>query len=333
MRPSLLAAAGACLLALSLATGGLGVTASDFTSSATSSGNTFTAAAAVNAPPTVSAAVAGKASGGATGAIRQGATYYVYANAADDSGVSSVKANVSSFDSGQTAVPLAAGTYIAGGVSYRFRSALLTANTTLGAGTKSFTITAYDSASKTGTLTSSVTVDNTAPAASAISTTNGPGGVAGQPGPGDTLTLAYSESVENDSILDGWDGTATGVQVLVADGNAHNSDTVQVFAADATPANPVTLPLGIVDLSRSDVVDGGYVVFGASGGGTPSTMVRSGNAVVITLGTPVGLGGTVGTAASFATERWTPNAAVTDLAGNATVTSTITASGPSHKPF
>ena len=68
---------------------------------------------------------------------------------------------------GQTAVPLVAGTYSADGVSYGYRSAQLTAKATLAAGPLAFSVTATDQASGSTTTGFSVTGDNTVPSASA----------------------------------------------------------------------------------------------------------------------------------------------------------------------
>jgi hypothetical protein len=73
------------------------------------------------------------------GFLAQGAQYYVYANAVGEpggSGIATVTANVSVLTTGQTAVPLVAGSYTVGGVTYGYRSAALTANGTIAAGNK-----------------------------------------------------------------------------------------------------------------------------------------------------------------------------------------------------
>jgi hypothetical protein len=61
-----------------------------------------------NTAPAVARATATRSDGGGTaGQIRQGSGYYVYAQATDaGSGVATVTANVSSFDTGVTAASL-----------------------------------------------------------------------------------------------------------------------------------------------------------------------------------------------------------------------------------
>ena len=76
----------------------------------------------------MSAAIIGKTAGGVTGYLKQAGTYYVYAQVTDAvSSVSTVTANVSTVTTGSTAVAMTAGSYSAGGGSYNYRSALLTA--------------------------------------------------------------------------------------------------------------------------------------------------------------------------------------------------------------
>src|SRR5581483_7312297 len=127
-------------------------------------------------PPSVRATVVAKQTGYRAGAIKQGGTYYVYANVADSgnppSGVSTVKADVSAITTGATAVSLTAGSYSINGVSYGYRSAALTANGTL-SGTKNYTITSTDVLTHAQTQSGySVAVDNTPPTATDIQTTN-----------------------------------------------------------------------------------------------------------------------------------------------------------------
>lgn len=119
----------------------------------------------------------------AAGWIRKSGAYYVYANAADTaSGVYTVKANVSSLTSGQTALALSACTTgcTVGGVTYAYKSASKTAASTLPAGVNTYTLTLVDKANNSMTSSSyNVNADNTAPvfgsAALATVVTNVPG--------------------------------------------------------------------------------------------------------------------------------------------------------------
>lgn len=120
-----------------------------------------------NTGPTVSGVAIANTTTNAAGWLRKSGAYIVYANATDQSGVTSVKANVSTITSGQTALALSACTTscTVGGVTYGYKSASKTAASTLAAGAVSFTVTATDGVSNTTTANGSATADNTAPTA------------------------------------------------------------------------------------------------------------------------------------------------------------------------
>ncbi|HMJ01765.1 MAG TPA: hypothetical protein VK506_02420 [Conexibacter sp.] len=329
-RLSLLAAAGACLLALALAGSAVPWTTSSFTASVTNAGNSF-AAAAVNTAPDVTAAAIGKSSGGAVGSVRRSGTFYVYANATDDRGVSMLRATLTNLTGSSTAVTLSAGSWRAGGVSYGWRSAALTASSSLSNGAKSFTVTATDAAGLTDTFTGSVTADSTSPSARSIATTNKAGGIAGRAEQGDTAVVAFTEAIDSDSLVDGWDGTALDVQVAIVDGGGSSNDLLRVYDEDTLDPDGY-LPIGTIDLRRSDfVMSGSPAVFGlATASGTASRIVLSGATLTITLGS-LDLGSS-NTSSGNAVERYTPVSTITDVAGNASGTSTVSASG-SHRAF
>ena len=302
-----------------------GVAYAIFTRSRTVPSNAFTTAADWTAP--TASSVIGKTTGYTTGFIKQGGTYYVYAQVTDNGnppgGVSTVTANVSTITTGQTAVSLTAGSYSAGGVSYNYRSASLTANASLSAGTYTYSITSTDVGGHSGTQSGfSVTVDNTAPSASDIQTANN-GSIVGRAQQNDTVTYTFSEPMEPDTILAGWTGASTSVVVHLTNGLLVLDDTMTIYnAADTTQ-----LPLGSVDLGRADYV-GGDRTFGASG--TASTMVMSGSTITITLGTQSGAATTAG---GNGTMTWSPSSTPTDDAGNACSTSNRNETGASDKEF
>jgi hypothetical protein len=297
-------------------------------------GNSITAAPDFVAPAITAVAI-GKVEGGVTGYVRKGGRFFVYANVSADtgspaSGLSTVKANAGEFGAG-AAVPLTAGSYTAGGVSYNYRSAELT--DVLQTGTRGFTVTATDLAGNAGTLEGSATADTTPPAATDIQTANH-GTTVGRPEEKDTVTYTFSEPIEPQSILAGWNGSATGVVVRVADngllGLSTGNDELLVYNA----ANSIQLPLGTVNLGRGDYVAGllgGYITFGASG--TASTMTMSGNTITITLGTLVGVLVGPTTAAGTGTMTWTPVSTPYDRAANAASTTAVAESGSADKDF
>jgi hypothetical protein len=119
--------------------------------------------------PTVSGVAIANTTTSTPGLIKKSGAYIVYANASDGAGIASVKANVSTITSGQTALTLSAcaSACTVGGVTYGYKSASKTAGSTLAAGSVAFTVTATDGVSNATTANGSVTVDNTAPTLSA----------------------------------------------------------------------------------------------------------------------------------------------------------------------
>ncbi|HVL54600.1 MAG TPA: hypothetical protein VM344_10125 [Vitreimonas sp.] len=269
--------------------------------------------------PSVTGTVVSKSTPYLPGYIRQGGTYHVYANVTDDgctpSGVATVRANVGTVTTGETAVSLAPGAFSIGGASYGYRTESITANATLAEGASTYSLTAEDAAGNAGTQSGfSVIVDNTSPAGADVQTTNG-GSTVGSPELGDTVTLTFSEVIDPHSVLAGWTGQTTDVVARITNGLTMDVLTIR------NAANTVQIPLGSISLGG-----GGYVSatrdFGATG--TASTMVQSGNAITITLGTA---SGTVGTDLLPDEMVWTPSSTATDSAGNACRTSLTLESG------
>jgi len=302
----------------------IGQTFGVYTSTTSNSGNNFAAATDYRAP-TQNRSVIAKSAGGTPGFIKQGGTYFVYADLIDTgspaSGISSVTSDSSSVTTGATATALSSGGFSENGVSYSHRTASLTANATLAAGTYTYTVTGTDAAGNTSTSSYTVTVDNTAPGGSDIQTANG-GATAGRPDQNDTITYTFSEPIDPNSILAGWTGSATSVVVRVNNGGLGN-DTVTVFNS----ANTTQLPLGSVNLARIDYTTAN-ITFGATG--TASTMTQSGNSITVKLGTQSAAGTT---ALGTGTMIWTPSATATDRAGNAESTANVTETGAADKDF
>ncbi len=274
--------------------------------------------------PTIAAAVIQKQEGGAASYVRAGGGYRVYASVQDPapyaSGVASVTADVSALTAGQTAVPLTStgGPWVVDGVSYDYRSALLTADAGLPEGSLAFSIAATDAAGNGATQGGfSATVDNTLPSASDVQTANASGGTVGRAETGDTIAFTFSEPIEPGSVLAGWDGTATTVTVRLV--NNGGGDRIQVRNA----ANTLTLPFGTVNLGRTDYTN-------ATRSFTGSTMVMSGSTITVTLGAP---SGAVTTAAGVGTIAWTPVSTPYDRAANALLTTAVTEGGPADPEF
>jgi hypothetical protein len=269
--------------------------------------------------PTVGSATIGKAAGGSAGFLAQGGSYYVYANLSDATGVASATANVATVTTGTTATTLTAGSYTAGGVTYGWRSGLLTASTPLAEGSKTFSVTGTDAVGHAGTVTGfTVTIDDTAPTAADIQTSNVAGGTAGKAETGDTVAFTFSEPVEPATVLAGWAGSATAVTLRLNQQNGTPGDRLQVWDA----ANTTQLPFGTIRLF------GDYVAADVSF--TGSTMAMSGSTITITLGTA---SGATSTFAGTGTVSWGPTASITDRAGNACATTQASESGVADREF
>jgi hypothetical protein len=284
--------------------------------------------------PTASASAIGRSGAYFTGFIKQGASYYVYANVTDSgiptSGIASVTADVHTITSGSTAVALTAGTYSAGGTAYNYRSAALTAATSLAAGSDAYTVTSTDNAGNSGTQNYTTTIDNTAPTAVDVQSTNVSGGTVGHVEQGDTLKLTYSGAIDPYSILAGWTGATTNVQIALVDGGGTASDLIYVYT---TASSPTQIPVGIITLNTSgNVTTGGgnYIVYGATGTGTPSTMTLNGSVITLVFGLGNAQSATSTTAAAMS---WAPSTTATDIAGNANTATAATQSGTVHVNF
>jgi hypothetical protein len=277
-----------------------------------------------NTAPTVSSSAIAKSSGTGlylSGKIKQGGTYYVYANASDaNSGLATVTANVNNITTGQTSVTLTAGSYSVNGTSYNYRSAALTANGTLSEGAKTYSVTATDNdANSTTNSTFSVTVDNTAPTANTttkVAATNQTGTVS-KPDVGDKIVYTYSEQIDPESILAGWTGASTNVTVRLNNNtacpsSANANDNITIF----NTGNTAQLPLGCIDLATTSFVTAN-VTIGQSGSTTLSTMSQSGAAITDTLGSTTG---TVTQVTGTRNMVWWPSASAFDAAGNAETT-------------
>ncbi|MDP9343878.1 MAG: hypothetical protein M3Q23_17670 [Actinomycetota bacterium] len=280
--------------------------------------------------PSVSASViarSGICSPGTAGFIRANGAYFLYANVSDGSGsgVQTVTANVSNVTTGQTAVSLTSsgGPFSVGGVSYTYRSSSLTANSSLSTGSQTYTITATDNlGTSSGAQSGSVTVDNQAPSASDIQTTNVSGGTAGHAEAGDKIIFTFSENMEPCSISSSWDGTGSvTVTVRMNKGTGSSDDTVQVYDS----GNSSQLPFGTVDLG----VQQGYAT--ANRTFPSSTMTMSGAVITITLGTASGSTGTISSGTT--TMTWNPSSSAIDRAGGTMSTTARAETGTGDLDF
>ena len=154
----LVAAVSALVIALG---GGAGVAWAAFSAVTHNKASAFSVVADT-AAPTVARATIMPAGGSSPGAVRQGQGYHVYVEASDDvSGVAEVTVDAGAFDAGQVAAALskAGGPWTVDGKTYAYRSALLTADSPLGAGSSvPYVVRATDHAANTGQETFSAVV-------------------------------------------------------------------------------------------------------------------------------------------------------------------------------
>jgi len=298
-----LVALAACLLAV-------GFSAASFTE--TKENPQTVSAVADFVAPTASASVIAQTAGGIPGYVKAKAAYYVYANITESgspaSGVASVTADVSAITSKQTAAPLVAGSYSAGGVSYNYRSAELKTNNSLVTEETDYTLALADSAKNAASQSFPVTT-YAAFKGEEFEASNTSGGTAGKPEKGDTVSFEFNNAPEAKTIVSGWTGSGTkSVTVSLTDGSSNDSLAV----SGAT--------IGSVAL-KGDFTTGTSSFSG-------STISLSGTTVTIVLGTA---SGTVKTDSDSSKAVWTPSSSNLDLAGSACSTSNVT--GESKKQF
>nr|WP_264010167.1 cadherin-like domain-containing protein [Mycolicibacterium flavescens] len=206
-----------------------------------------------------------------------------------------------------------------------------------GPGTASFTYTVSDGSATSNTATVSFTiVDNVAPTPVTVQATNGSGGTVSRLDQGDTIVYTFSEPIDPNTIMAGWNGSATTVTVRAYEGDLVLGllapDSLQVYNA----ANNQELNLGTVSLGRTDYVNSLLgVLLGNHLRFSNSTMVMTGNTITVTIGadyTPVGVISR-GTAGGTGTLTWTPSSGVTDSAGNPLASGPVTESGPADRDF
>jgi hypothetical protein len=247
------------------------------------------------------------------GYVHQGGQIYMYADVRDPAGVKSVTADISSVGmaSGTSlysnaTIPMDGDPTVSSWWYHDWR-----ARTTVAEGTYPWSVTMTDQLGNTSTQSSTVIVDNTPAKATDVQTANGAGGTVGKPEQGDSITYSLSEMVNRFVASDGGD------DVVVRIDNSGTNDILRVYNAQNSYLSPAW---GSVALGK-DYVSANRT-FGATG--TKSRMVRNGNNVTITLGTP---SGTTNKVTSAAKMTWTPGNFACDRAGNKSLTTPATETG------
>lgn len=181
---------------------------------------------------------------------------------------------------------------------------------------------AYDVAGNTATTTpiARTVRDTVRPTGTTVATRNAGGGTAGTMGTGDAIVLRWSEPMALGTLLTGLNAdtpTALAVRVTNPALGLGGEDTVSFVASGSGP----TPALGTIGLGSSSWLGflSSSVTYSATAVGRTVDGVTE---VTVTLG-----GRTAGSAtptnASPVVLTWTPAAAGTDLAGNATTTTTV----------
>jgi chitinase len=178
-------------------------------------------------------------------------------------------------------------------------------------GTYSIRVVTVDNAGvRTTSSPSQITIDNVAPAGSALATGNV--GTAGLLGAGDWVRLTWTEPIAPASVMAGWDGSSVAMRVLVR--NVGVADEMDFATTGGTRLN---LVLGASDLELGADFVSADAEFDA-------TMARSGTSITVTLGAL--LSGTV-TQAGAGTMTWRPSSAATDGAGRPSATAMVSEPG------
>ncbi|MET1133599.1 MAG: Ig-like domain-containing protein [Aeromicrobium sp.] len=180
-----------------------------------------------------------------------------------------------------------------------------------------------------------VPVDNSPLAGADVQTANGSGSTAGLVGANDTITFTYTAQVNPASVMAGWNGSATTVQVRLRDGNVsalmrgNKGDTLDVLHGSTV------LGLGSVNLKGDYVRLLRTVSLNATM--TASTTTVNGlerTVVTLKLGTfATGKAGDLRSNTTAAAMVWTPSNAATDMSGSRCSTANVTESGTADKDF
>jgi hypothetical protein len=293
-----------------------------FSATTTNGGDRFVAAPDWE-PPNVTRTVIAKTVGYLTGMIGPGSQFYVYAQIDDGgnpaAGVGNATADVSAFSIGGASVAMNAGAFSAGGVLYNYRSAARTAIAQMANGTRTYSLTMADLALPVHSQTQSgftVLVDGMGPAPIDMTSANRPGGTIGRAEQGDSITYTWSEPIDPESLVPGWDGgSPTTVTVRLANNGA--GDQVRIRGS-----NGGNLNFGTVFLQQNYVSGAGEF--------DDSTIRMLGNTVTIVLGTQ---SGTTRLVAIATPTTWQASTGAFDAAGNACSNATITGSGSPRIDF
>lgn len=190
-------------------------------------------------------------------------------------------------------------------------------------GTINYSATGTDPA---GNVSAAGTANNTkealAPSVTGVQLNDGPAsnGGKGKIGPGDFVTLTFSEALSASTICSGWtDNTTTQTQ------NADNLVTVSVSATNVltvSSSSGCALNVGTVALSGSYYGSGTLTYKGAGGNASALQWNPNNRTLTITLGA-LASGSPSNGAQSAAPASYTPASGLTDIAGKGLATTTV----------
>jgi hypothetical protein len=178
---------------------------------------------------------------------------------------------------------------------------------------------AADAAGNTTTASNTpfagLTIENTKPAAQSIATSNVSGGTRGKIDQGDTVTFTYTQAMDPGSIMAGWTGASTPVQIHVAY-NKNRANQLTIWTAGGSAQLGLANPLGL---------GGNYV--GSGGAILNGTITQNGASVTVTIGALLS-GSLSANAVTKGTLTWIPSSSATNLAGVKCTTTGVSATGP-----
>ena len=181
-----------------------------------------------------------------------------------------------------------------------------------------YTLTGTDNVSNAASVVTTVKVDTTVPTVTSVQLKNN--GTAGRVEPNDQIIIQFSEQMAVSSFCPGQWSTDTndqassgnGVTITITDGTGGTNDSLTVTWSSCTGG----LRFGTINLGSNAYISGGSVTFSGTGTGSRSTIdwTAATRTLTVKLGDQGGSGTTAVVASSNAT--YTPNASITDSAGN-----------------
>ena len=141
------------------------------------------------------------------------------------------------FSNGGATVTMEAGAFAEQGVPYNHRSTLRNSMNGMANGIRTYTITMSDVAVPVHTQTQTgftVTIDNTTPVPVQWTAVNKAGGIAGRAEQGDIVTYTWSEPIDPESLVPGWNGgSPTVVTARLSRGGGGNNTRFRLRNAAA----------------------------------------------------------------------------------------------------